>query len=541
MRRRWSNVPNRQWSWPPPALRQAALAEAKLSKWAFEPCTGAISPDVAQQLTDAASTSGAPKADVVTLSMGGNDIFFADVIKGCIDVGVSWDAINPGCDQSEQDLKRRVDMLAAATTRVDGEYQGVTLPLLYDEIGKQVRPGGSVVVLGYPQIVEETGRWDGWRRNLLHHCEGVEDYDVSMLRSVAGYLNFQIALAVKAADERWASKGVRFHWRDIATGVYETGDAADQRHALCSAQPWINGQTTGVGSGDWQFERSFHPMQEGHTETGNWLAGWMRTDLDFASMGPPPAPRSVMKSGRTDDCRIGSLAEYWPDAPYNIAGYSAVSSAGSGLTHYNINDSTTLLLGGPGEFRRVGVEEFGRYLNEDGEDARTFVMCSLSDPLRWIEPAFPVEADPDRSVALDGAGPANVGASPREISLALGRVVEIDDAWDTGGECVYYGFTSLGEGVGGIGTDDVLHRIDVTEGQWTTKSGVGVGSTANEVLAAYPDKIEVTQHTYVPDGNYLSYRNDAGEIRMVFETDDNRVTRYRVGRPGWVEMIEGCA
>lgn len=266
------------------------LAEPRIKSWAFVPCTGATSNDIAGQIGEAKTASKADKADIVTLSMGGNDIGFAEVIEGCIDAKTVWVFQDIGCDVAESTLRSRIEMLVGNRDPVAGEYSGVTLPAMYDLIATKVRTGGAVVVLGYPQLVEEVARWDGWRRDFSPNCEGVQSDDVAMLRSVAGYLNQQIALAVQAADKRWSGKGVRFIWRDIATGVYEKGDAVDQRHGLCGQNPWINGITTGWRSGDAQHERSFHPKQEGHTATGEWLARWMRTNLKLESMNAPKKP-----------------------------------------------------------------------------------------------------------------------------------------------------------------------------------------------------------------------------------------------------------
>lgn len=274
-------------------VAKEALAEPRISSWAFTACTGAISSDVEGQMTEAAATSGTSRADIVTMSMGGNDILFPDVVYGCLDYEKSWSSLKPGCDVDETTMRRRIDMLVGDIPAEAGQYVGVTLPTVYDHIAAKVRPGGAVVILGYPQVIEEVGRWDWWRRNVAWNCEGIQDFDVAMLRSVAGYLNEQIALAVQAADQRWSSKGIRFHWQDIATGVYETGNDAEQRHALCSADPWLNGVTTGWTSGDHRTDRSFHPKQVGHTATGTWLAsealGQVIDRLDEART--PPATR----------------------------------------------------------------------------------------------------------------------------------------------------------------------------------------------------------------------------------------------------------
>ena len=62
-----------------------------------------------------------------------------------------------------------------------------------------------------------------------------------MLRSVTGYLNEQIGLAVLDADARHRDAGVRFHFEDIST-IYEQSESSSDRHGPCSGgTPWLNG------------------------------------------------------------------------------------------------------------------------------------------------------------------------------------------------------------------------------------------------------------------------------------------------------------
>ena len=245
----------------------------------FVACTGAITDHYFAQLSEAISRwpEEMDSPDVISFSFGGNNIRFADVIFNCIDLGKLWGADNiPGCDVTEQQLRQRIDMLvghAPITPEAiaSGEFDGaLDLPTLLDDAANRVRPGGRIVVTGYPQLVEETARWDSLHRDLFGHCQGVKDYDVGMLRSVTGYFNQQIALAAQAADHRHLAIEIVFI--DLATQVYETSEAAPDRHALCSNQPWLNGRTVGFSSGDFRWKRSFHPHQTGHTAAGQHIA-----------------------------------------------------------------------------------------------------------------------------------------------------------------------------------------------------------------------------------------------------------------------------
>lgn len=292
-----------------PRAKQLVASQLNVASFAHTACTGAIADAADDQLNEARSVSKLAAArpyDIITFSFGGNNIGFADVIKGCLDVN-GWGVfdLTPGCDITEQRLRDRIDMLVGKRPIGAGYSGSTTLPALYDYAATRVRPGGDVIVLGYPQVVEEVGRWDRWRRNVIGNCEGIQAYDVGMLRSAAGYLNQQIALAVQAADARHAPSGVHFTFDDISTKVYETGDSPGERHALCSNTPWLNGQTTSISSGDVRTTRSFHPTQQGHDATASDLAQVLRYDVHFDD-----APRGAEAMARLSSAQVPSLCEH---------------------------------------------------------------------------------------------------------------------------------------------------------------------------------------------------------------------------------------
>lgn len=251
-----------------------------LSEIALVACTGAVTGELDNQIGEARARFGRGRWSIVTLSVGGNDIRFAEVLKGCLDLDSFWGAfdLSPGCDITETDLRARIDELRR------------TLGGVYDSVAEVVEPGGDVIVTGYPQLIEEVARWDRWRRNIIGNCEGIQSYDIGMLRSVAGYLNQQIALAAQDADARHRHRGVRFHFLDISADPYESSDRGTDRHALCSSVPWLNGQTVGIGSGDWwELDRSFHPHQEGHTNIARVLARFVQERIELDDT-PATAP-----------------------------------------------------------------------------------------------------------------------------------------------------------------------------------------------------------------------------------------------------------
>jgi hypothetical protein len=252
----------------------------------FVACTGAVASDLASQFSEAQTELGRSRFDLVTFSFGGNDIGFAEILKGCLDLGY-WGAydLSPGCDIDEPTVRARVDTLRS------------NLTLVYDLVGSKIEPGGDVVVVGYPQLVEEVGRWESWRQRMLNpDCEGIQAHDVPMLRSATGYLNQQIGAAVLEADSRHRIKGIRFHFLDISGDPYEFSGDPGTRHGLCSSDPWLNGVKTGVSAGDLRIDRSFHPTQSGHTNAGRVLSQLVRNDVSFDDA--PPASTTTTTAAR---------------------------------------------------------------------------------------------------------------------------------------------------------------------------------------------------------------------------------------------------
>jgi hypothetical protein len=94
--------------------------------------------------------------------------------------------------------------------------------------------------------------------------------------------------------------------------------------------------------------------------------------------------------------------------------------------------------------------------------------------------------------------------------------------------------------------DGMAARIDVSslgpEGITTGPSlpnGVGLGSPVTDIEAAWGDKVETEPNKYGVGTDYIVTLSDSKGI--VFETDEGKVTAYRVGRPPEVHWVEGCS
>lgn len=90
---------------------------------------------------------------------------------------------------------------------------------------------------------------------------------------------------------------------------------------------------------------------------------------------------------------------------------------------------------------------------------------------------------------------------------------------------------------------DTLVRVDVRDTSVTTMEGARIGDTEARIKELYAGRVTTTPHKYIgPTGHYLSVSQPFfPENLLVFETDGQRVTTYRMGRKPEVEWVEGCA
>ena len=141
-------------------------------------------------------------------------------------------------------------------------------------------------------------------------------------------------------------------------------------------------------------------------------------------------------------------------------------------------------------------------------------------------------------VSFESAGPLRPG-----MSLPQAVVAMEGDLWtlDTHGRCVYF-HAARAPGMEFVFLDRHLVRIDVDSGRAGTVEHVKIGATEDQVQAAYPGRVTVTD-AYT-GGHFLTVSaEDAADSvrRLVFETDGKRVVRFRTGLRPAVDWIEGCS
>ncbi|QDY76042.1 SGNH/GDSL hydrolase family protein [Streptomyces qinzhouensis] len=184
------------------------------SSFAFTACSGARTNDVtANQLGPLNSGT-----DLVSVTVGGNDAGFSDVMMTCV-------------LQSESACINRVNQAKA--------YVDATLPGRLDSVYGAIRakaPAARVVVLGYPRFYKLGGGC------LL----GLSENERTAINGAADHLN--TAVAKRAADHGYTFGSVV----PAFTG-----------HEICSSAPWLHSVNwTNIGD-------SYHPTAAG--QSGGYL------------------------------------------------------------------------------------------------------------------------------------------------------------------------------------------------------------------------------------------------------------------------------
>ena len=204
-----------------PGAYPSLVAQRALVNGSFHACNGATTTDVLErerhpgegrQIDNVASD-----ADVVTLSIGGNDIGFAPVITECV-VG------RQSCVRFDRQVTAE---LAALGPRLSRLYAGV----------RQRAPGAELLVLGYPRLVADPDRTG------LETCAGLSADEARWVREKGEELDRVVRGAADAAGARFLDAASTF-----------------AGHEACTAEPWMAGisLTTEVSS--------FHPNAAGHEQ-----------------------------------------------------------------------------------------------------------------------------------------------------------------------------------------------------------------------------------------------------------------------------------
>jgi hypothetical protein len=142
-----------------------------------------------------------------------------------------------------------------------------------------------------------------------------------------------------------------------------------------------------------------------------------------------------------------------------------------------------------------------------------------------------------------GIGPVRAGMSPSEAESALGAQIAWPNGSRDGRGCTVVSWRGAPAGVHLMIENGKVARVDVDSATVATADGIRVGSSEAEVRSAYGSRLMTMPHKYEPKGHYLVVTPASAAdslFRLVFETDGQRVTRYRSGRLPAVQYVERC-
>jgi lysophospholipase L1-like esterase len=174
----------------------------------FVACSGATTSDLLTKQLPSVTTS----TTLLTMTIGGNDIGFANLIYQCTlsDCSAALD-------------NTRLNLDATLDTRLDNVFAAV----------EAAAPGATVVVLGYPHVFSGA--------------------------SCFGTLGISSTEETKANQLSDALDAVISHQASLYGVTYKSAIAAFTGHAVCSSSPWLNGLNL------FNTTESYHPNRAGHS------------------------------------------------------------------------------------------------------------------------------------------------------------------------------------------------------------------------------------------------------------------------------------
>jgi hypothetical protein len=140
-----------------------------------------------------------------------------------------------------------------------------------------------------------------------------------------------------------------------------------------------------------------------------------------------------------------------------------------------------------------------------------------------------------------GIGRLRAGMTIAEATPVVRGLLAIPEGADTAG-CAYLEWHDGPGGVSVMIERGRIARVDIDSATVATAAGARVGDSEERIQQLYAGRVTVGPHKYT-DGHYLTVvPTDPADsaFRLIFETANGRVVRYRAGRRPAVEYVERC-
>ena len=179
----------------------------------FSACSGAVTGDIVNKQAGSLTAD----TDYVSLTIGGNDVGFANLILNC--AGWSDSACQSAVDSTNAKIKNELP---------------AKLDAAYGAISAGAPNARSVVVLGYPRLLGSNIS--------CASASGISAAEVPMLNGVVD--NLDAAISARAA---------------AAGFTFKSAIAAFGGHDICASDPWANGSS-------WSLYDAYHPTRNGYSK-----------------------------------------------------------------------------------------------------------------------------------------------------------------------------------------------------------------------------------------------------------------------------------
>ena len=354
------------------------------------------------QVTNFVTNNGPP--DLLTITIGGNNLGFADILKSCFLGGTEW------CIHAVNSLDNKV------TTGADSLI--ATLEGAYSEVVAAANPGGSgddsdgpqIVVVGYPNLFPQPGGL-GTAFSVTYNCSWLRDTFLTPTPiSVSPFIN---TLLRDISDAQAALND------DMAIAAAEAGvqfvpiPASLAGHELCTGTPWINPLTLYKGAtGDRNIG---HPNVAGSAAIASAVGGQLGLATDAPSNSPQIPPRPAIPHRATATHRASG-----PTRPGIRAQSNTLSFSGGQL-----QDGT------------VGADYIDFLVSSGGTGADTWSVTSGSlppglslDPTDGTITGTPTTSGDDTFTAQvsDSSSPPQTASAQVTIDVAAAAILTVGTA-----------------------------------------------------------------------------------------------------------------
>ena len=182
---------------------------------------------------------------LATLSIGGNNVGFSDIVKACIERSI----VNLSCAKKNgstyRDAMRNIADLSHGgfDVSVGGSDELKTLSDVYVDIASRLAPHGILAVAGYPQLFSTNAK----RYSTLNSLDAMTPScslgnDITMTKANALWIDSLAVQGNKAISGQVDAANARLaHVRPDVRVVMAPYDVSFAQHRVCDKDSWING------------------------------------------------------------------------------------------------------------------------------------------------------------------------------------------------------------------------------------------------------------------------------------------------------------